>query len=108
MLLTLPELCLVLLVGPSGSGKSTLARRLFRPTEVISSDHCRALICDDEADQRVTPEAFELLHHMVDLRLRAGRLTVVDATNVSAEARRSLRPPTRERRTPRCPARSSD
>ncbi len=90
MLLTLPELCLVLLVGPSGSGKSTLARRLFRPTEVISSDHCRALICDDEADQRVTPEAFELLHHMVDLRLRAGRLTVVDATNVSAEARRSL------------------
>jgi len=90
-IIKVPAFSLVLLVGPSGSGKSTFARRHFRPTEVVSSDHCRALICDDEADQSVTGDAFALLHALVRWRLRWGRLTVVDATNVQGPARRSLR-----------------
>ena len=49
MTLTLPELCLVVLIGPSGSGKSTFARKHFKPTEVISSDFCRGLVSDDES-----------------------------------------------------------
>jgi protein phosphatase len=88
--LTVPELSLVVLIGVSGSGKSTFGRAHFRPTEVISSDFCRGLVADDENDQTATPEAFELLHYIVSKRLKAGRLTVVDATNVQPDVRRKL------------------
>ncbi|AHJ98034.1 polynucleotide kinase-phosphatase [Hymenobacter swuensis] len=88
--LKLPELSLVLLIGTSGAGKSTFARRLFQDTEIVSSDQCRALVADDENDQSATPEAFALLHYMVGLRLKRGLLTVVDATNVQPEARKTL------------------
>jgi polynucleotide kinase-phosphatase len=88
--LDLPELCLVVLVGVSGSGKSTFARRHFKPTEVLSSDVCRGLVCDDENDQAATKDAFEVLHFIAGKRLAGGRLTVVDATNVQPEARTEL------------------
>jgi protein phosphatase len=86
----LPELSLVVLVGISGSGKSTFAARHFTPTEVISSDACRALVGDDPNDQSVTTEAFEVLHAIASARLQLGRLTVVDATNVQPDARAPL------------------
>jgi protein phosphatase len=88
--LTIPELSLVVLIGVSGSGKSTFGRAHFRPTEVISSDFCRGLVADDENAQTATPAAFELLHYIVGMRLRAGRLTVVDATNVQPDSRKQL------------------
>ena len=88
--LALPDLCLVVLVGISGSGKSTFARTHFRPTQVLSSDVCRGLVADDENDQAATPAAFALLHHIAATRLRRGRLTVVDATNVKKEDRATL------------------
>ncbi|WP_375492624.1 polynucleotide kinase-phosphatase [uncultured Jatrophihabitans sp.] len=88
--LTVPELSLVVLIGVSGSGKSTFGRAHFKPTEVISSDFCRGLVADDENDQAATPDAFELLHYIVGKRLAAGRLTVVDATNVQPDARKKL------------------
>lgn len=81
---------LVVLVGPSGSGKSTFAQEHFTPTEIVSSDACRAMVADDAADQAATTAAFTVLHSIVEQRLRAGRLTVVDATNVQAKARRPL------------------
>ncbi|MEV5657179.1 polynucleotide kinase-phosphatase [Streptomyces sp. NPDC052291] len=89
---TLPvtDLSLVVLIGASGSGKSTFARRHFKPTEVISSDFCRGLVADDENDQSASKDAFDVLHYIAGKRLAAGRLTVVDATNVQAEARRQL------------------
>ncbi len=90
MNLRVPEISLVILVGVSGSGKSSFARRLFKHTEVVSSDECRALIADDENNQRVTPDAFEVLNLIVAKRLRYGRLTVVDATNVQPESRMRL------------------
>lgn len=90
MTLTVPELALVVLVGPSGAGKSSFARKHFRPTEVLSSDTCRALVSDDENDQAATSDAFEVLHFIAAKRLAAGKLTVVDATNVQPEARRPL------------------
>ncbi|MGE5549597.1 MAG: polynucleotide kinase-phosphatase [Bacteroidota bacterium] len=90
MKLTIPELSLVVLIGPSGAGKSTFARRHFKPTEVISSDFCRGLVADDENDQAATKPAFEVLHFIIAKRLEAGRLTVVDATNVQPEARKPL------------------
>ena len=88
--MNVPDLCLLVLVGASGSGKSTFAAKHFRPTEVISSDFCRGLVADDENDQSATPAAFDVLHYITGKRLAAGRLTVVDATNVQTEARRSL------------------
>ncbi|MBS1792915.1 MAG: polynucleotide kinase-phosphatase [Acidobacteria bacterium] len=90
MKITIPELSLVVLIGATSSGKSTFARRHFKPTEIISSDFCRALLADDENDQTVTREAFELLHYIAAKRLRSGRLTVVDATSVQREARAPL------------------
>ena len=90
MQITVPELSLVVLVGASGSGKSTFALNHFRPTEVLSSDACRAMLSDDENDQSVTPDAFELLHFVAGKRLALGKLVVVDATNVRQEDRRGL------------------
>ena len=86
----IPELALVVLVGISGSGKSSFARRHFRPTQVLSSDACRGMVADDENDQAATPAAFDVLHYIAATRLRAGRLTVVDATNVKREDRAKL------------------
>jgi protein phosphatase len=88
--ITVPELSLVVLIGPSGAGKSTFARQHFLPTEIVSSDACRAAVSDDENDLSATEDAFALLHYLVGLRLKRGKLTVVDATNVQVEARRAL------------------
>lgn len=90
MTITLPELSLVLLIGPSGCGKSTFARKHFKPTEVLSSDYCRGLVSDDENDQSATKPAFEVLRLIAAKRLAAGRLTVIDATNVQRESRKPL------------------
>lgn len=88
--LRIPELSLVILVGASGSGKSSFARKHFKPTEVISSDFCRGLVSDDENDQTATNDAFAVLHYITEKRLAAGRLTVIDATNVQKESRQEL------------------
>ncbi len=86
----IPELCLVVLIGVSGSGKSTFAARHFARTEVISSDFCRGLVADDENDQSASADAFDVLHFIASKRLTAGRLTVIDATNVQPAARKHL------------------
>jgi protein phosphatase len=88
--LSIPDLALVVLIGASGSGKSTFARRHFAGTQVLSSDFFRGLVADDENDQSATPAAFDVLHYAAAARLKTGRLTVVDATNVKREDRASL------------------
>ncbi|AWH94309.1 polynucleotide kinase-phosphatase [Dietzia psychralcaliphila] len=88
--LPIPELSLVLLIGASGSGKSTFAATHFTPTEVISSDDCRAMVCNDPNAQDATADAFAVLEFIAGKRLARGLLTVIDATNVQPAARRSL------------------
>jgi len=90
MTIQITEPSLVLLIGASGSGKSTFAKRLFLATEILSSDYCRALVCDDEKDQTATNDAFELLHFILAKRLARRRTTVIDATNVQPSSRSSL------------------
>src|SRR5260370_4931326 len=90
MKIAIPNLSLVVLIGPSGSGKGTFARKHFLPTEVLSSDACRALVSDEENNQTVTNDAFAVLHFIAAKRLALGRLTVIDATNVQPESRRPL------------------
>jgi len=96
----LPPDALVLLVGVAASGKSTFARAHFAPTEILSSDHLRALITDDPGAQGATDDAFDLLHRILAMRLRRGRLTVVDATNVEDWARAELVAVARRHRRP--------
>jgi protein phosphatase len=88
--LAIPALSLVALVGTTGSGKSTFAARNFLPTEVISSDVCRGLVADDENDQSASSDAFDVLNFITGKRLAAGRLTVIDATNVQPESRKKI------------------
>jgi protein phosphatase len=90
LLLQIPDPSLILLIGPSGAGKSTFAARHFKQTEIISSDRCRAMVCDDESDQSVNWAAFGLLYHIARVRLAARRLSVIDATNLETQSRRRL------------------
>ena len=81
---------IVVLCGPAACGKSTFARRHFRPTQIISSDWARALVCDDERDQRFNAQAFALVHFLVEQRLTVNRLCVVDSTALTGQARNDL------------------
>ena len=88
--LDIPSDALVILVGAAGSGKSTLAARHFPADAILSSDRYREAVSGDASDQSATDEAFERLDSELDERLRAGTLTVVDATNVQPWARKRL------------------
>ena len=90
MKITFPELSLIVLIGASGAGKSTFARQHFKSTEILSSDYFRGLVSDDENDQTATKDAFDVLHYIAAKRLAAGKLTVLDATNVQPESRKPL------------------
>jgi predicted kinase len=80
----------IVLCGPAGCGKSTFASKHFKPTQVISSDSCRALVCDDERDQRYQGQTFALLNFLVSQRLSINRLCVVDSTALTPAARKGL------------------
>jgi protein phosphatase len=80
--IALPEASLIVLCGIAGCGKSTFAAKHFLPTQIVSSDECRARICDDAMNQQVTGQAFELWRLIIRKRLLLDRLTVADATNL--------------------------
>lgn len=84
----IPELSLVVLMGASSSGKSTFARKFFKPTEIVSSDACRAMVRDDENSLEGSSDAFDVARFVTGKRLKAGLLTVIDATNVQEAGRK--------------------
>ena len=86
----IPADALVILVGASGSGKSTFVARWFPAEAILSSDRLRGQLTGNEADQSANARTFRILHAQLERRLEAGRLAVVDATNVTAAARRPL------------------
>lgn len=88
--IVIPRNTLIVLCGPAGCGKSTWAANHFLPTQVVSSDQCRAMIVDDPADQSVTQHAFDLMYFIIEKRLMLGRLAVADATNLRREHRTGL------------------
>jgi protein phosphatase len=90
MTIVVPPAAAIALVGPAGAGKTTFAAGHFAPTETLSSDYCRRLVADDENDQSATPQAFAVLYFIAARRLRRGRVTVVDSTNVRRADRQRL------------------
>lgn len=88
--MAIPDMSLVVLIGASGSGKSTFASTHFAATQILSSDFFRGMVADDENDQSASKDAFDALHHVAGIRLTAGRMTVVDATNVQKASRQNL------------------
>ena len=90
MKITVPRRTLLVLSGPAACGKSTFAARRFLPTQIVSSDICRAMICDDDANQAVNRDAFDLFHFIIYKRMRLGRFTVADSTALQAFARSRL------------------
>jgi predicted kinase len=86
----IPQNTLVVLCGIAGCGKSTFAAKHFLPTQIVSSDECRARICDDPMNQKVTGQAFELWRFIIRTRLWLWRLSVADATNLDRGDRKWL------------------
>ncbi len=86
----IPEFCLVALVGGTSSGKSSFAHKHFKPTEVLSSDFFRGMVCDDENNQNISGDAFDLLYYAANKRLDNMKLTVIDATNIQQSARKQV------------------
>ena len=90
MRIEIPEFALVAMIGATSSGKTTFAHKHFKDTEVLSSDFFRAMVCDDENDQTVSSDAFELLYFAANKRLDRMKTTVIDATNLSNSARQQV------------------
>ena len=96
--IALPQRTLIVLCGPAGAGKSTFAHKFvelhqaqgYRPTSIVSSDYCRAMICDDETNQQVNRDTFDLFYYIIRKRLFQGRLTIADSTALQANARQAL------------------
>lgn len=88
--IVVPRRTLLVLCGPAGCGKSTFAARRFLPTEIVSSDVCRAMICDDDTNQAVNRETFNLFYYIINKRMHLGRFTVADSTALQPFARRIL------------------
>jgi predicted kinase len=105
-MITMPLRTLMVLCGPAGSGKSTFARRFverheeqgIQSTAIVSSDACRALVCDDEAmrdfdasqQAQVQRDAFELFYSIIAKRMNSRRLTIADTLSLHETARRGL------------------
>ena len=77
--------------APAGRAKSTFAQAFPAPRDsVVGRLPWRDEVSDEENNQTVTNDAFEVLHFIAAKRLALGRLTVIDATNVQPEARKPL------------------
>lgn len=87
MHIRIPAPSLVLLVGPSSSGKTTWADAQFREGQVLSTDRFRAFVGSGSHDQRASRRAFELVEQLIEERLDAGLLTVVDSLGLNREQR---------------------
>ena len=90
MRIEIPEFALVAMIGATSSGKTTFANKHFLPTEVLSSDFFRAMVCDDENNQNVSKDAFDLLYYAANKRLDRMKTTVIDATNLQPSARKQV------------------
>ena len=85
----LPADALVLLIGAPASGKSTFARNHFAEDTIISSDTLRSSRAAGTTGNW-PKDVFAPMHALVEKRLAAGLLTVIDATNTDWMRRSEL------------------
>lgn len=98
MRLVVPQRTLLVLCGIAGSGKTTFAYNLvkshtaqgLRGTSIVSSDHCRALVCDDDDNQNVNRDAFDLFYYIIHKRMFQNRFTITDSTALQADSRHRM------------------
>ncbi|MBA2395494.1 MAG: AAA family ATPase [Ktedonobacteraceae bacterium] len=96
--LIVPYRTLLVLCGPAGCGKSTFAQQIvtrnkpgdFQNTMIVSSDTCRALISDNEANQQVNRDTFDLFYYIIGKRMYQNRFTIADSTALQPDARQRL------------------
>ncbi len=100
MQLKIHDYGLVVLIGPSGSGKTTFAQRHFRPSEILSSDHYRRVVGDDDRNATTTRDAFDVIETIAARRLRSRRTAVIDATNIAPDDRKRYVQLAREEHAP--------
>lgn len=86
--IVIPPSALVVLIGAAGSGKSTFAQQNFPHEAIVASDVLRRAFRARDARRR--NDVFDQLHALVQRRLQAGELTVVDATNTDWMRRSEL------------------
>jgi predicted kinase len=94
----IPRQTLIVLCGPAGAGKSTFAQRFIerhyeqgcRATTIVSSDYCRALICDEITNQQINRDTFDLFYYIIYKRMLQHSLTIADSTALMPEARHRL------------------
>lgn len=82
MNITIPEFCLIVMVGAPDSGRSAFAKAHFAPDEIISP------AIDSVAG--TAEDASRLLREVVQERLRRRQVTVVDASNLRRQERAML------------------
>lgn len=81
---------LFILCGPSGAGKSTFCKQYFPPTMTVSTDNCRAMICDSPINQKISDDAFDLFYFIINKRLQNGYPTIADSTALKSKYRKKL------------------
>lgn len=65
------------------TGKTTIAKEMRKyEAQHLSSDYCRELITGNPLNQSVNKQAFDLLHSMLETRMKNGVFTIYDATNL--------------------------
>jgi alkanesulfonate monooxygenase SsuD/methylene tetrahydromethanopterin reductase-like flavin-dependent oxidoreductase (luciferase family)/predicted kinase len=84
----IPDPALIVLIGASGAGKSAWAAAHYRSTEVVSSDHLRAVAGSGERDLDASADAFALLDQIATARIRRGLATVIDTLGLDPGRRR--------------------
>ncbi len=79
---------LVLIVGLPGSGKSTFAAENFPMDAVAGTDRIRQELSNNPSNQLVSDKAFFMVERLVKERLSRGKIIVVDAMNLTENARK--------------------
>ena len=87
MRITIPEFCLVALLGLApGEDRCAFPRRHFTGGEIVAPEACRWLIADAEDAAEAAADAADLARCIVEKRLKRRCLTAVDARALAARS----------------------
>ncbi|MDH4127213.1 MAG: polynucleotide kinase-phosphatase [Spirochaetota bacterium] len=85
-----PECSLILLIGISGSGKTMFAHKHFKLADIISLDHYRNIVLDNNNGETTYDNTIEVIRLICSKRLAKARLTLIDGNNLQNEYRKQF------------------